>query len=283
MRSDSVLWSEPIPRLSLLVLSQKIRRGRDEDENKRKQYLEIELAIVNNSNEEFREIALLVQFFERDPPPSSKRYPVSTRPLFFEGPLGAGQAIKWSVEAQGTEFEVENPIKGDVGPHGDSAAPSNLLTELLTANHRPVRLHGAMLLTFLGDPRAREGILELREALREDEAPYLNRLLVALNDARVCQLKVPQHGSDRAVSACIFNASREPKKNLGLKLRALAAPALHSNPTGTPPEVLSESSFKLPGELTPDTGKVASVSFSIGDVNPAAFEAFADRYDLLPR
>lgn len=282
-RSDSVLWSEPIPRLSVLVLSQKVRRGRGEDEKKRKKYLELDIAVVNNSNEELREVALLVDFFDRDPPPSSKRYPVSNRPLFFEGPLRPGQAIKWSVEAEGSEFEVQNPFKGDIGPHGDDAAPTNLLVELLSANHRPVRLHGAMMLAFMNDPRAREGILELREALREDEAPYLTRLLQALNDVRVCRLDVPEHGRDRPVSACVFNAAREPRKDLGLKLRALATPVSHSNPTAPPPEVLAERAYQIPGELAPNTGKLVSFSFGVGDSNPGAFEAFADRYDLLPR
>jgi hypothetical protein len=178
-RSDSPLWQSPIPRLSVLVLSQRVRKGRGDDENKRKKYLEAELAVVNNGRTDIPELSLLVEFFERDPPPSSKRYSVSTRPLFYEGPIRPAQALKWSVEAQGVELEVHSPIPGDVGPFGDEAAPSNLFAELLSANHRPVRLHAAMMLTFLSDPRARDAILELREALREDEAPYLNRLLQA--------------------------------------------------------------------------------------------------------
>ena len=48
VRSDSALWQSPIPRLSLLVLSQRARKGRGEDENKRKKYLEVELGVVNN-------------------------------------------------------------------------------------------------------------------------------------------------------------------------------------------------------------------------------------------
>ncbi|HXK18229.1 MAG TPA: hypothetical protein VNG33_10530, partial [Polyangiaceae bacterium] len=150
VRSDSALWAEPIPRLSILVLSQRTRRGHGDDENKHKKYLELELAVVNNSKTDVPEVSLLVDFFERDPPPSNKRYSVSTRPLFFEGPLKPAQAIKWSVEGQGVEFEVHNPVPGDVGPFGDDAAPANLFAELLTAHHRPVRLHAAMMLSFLG-------------------------------------------------------------------------------------------------------------------------------------
>jgi len=279
-RSDSALWQEPIPRLSLLVLGQRTRRGRGEDENKRKKYLEVELGIVNNSKTDVPEVSLLVEFFERDPPPSNKRYSVSTRPLFFEGPLRPAQAIKWSVEAQGVEFEVHNPVPGNVGPFGDDAAPSNLFAELLSANHRPVRLHAAMMLTFLSDPRARDAVLELREALREDEAPYLNRLIVAQAPVKVCKLQVEP--ARQGGSACLFNSSNEPKKDLGLRVRALAAEVSHGDPIGQPPEVKVEASYHVPGELPANEGRVASFSFDARGERVEVFEAFADRFDLLP-
>jgi hypothetical protein len=274
------LWEQPIPRLSLLVLSQRSRRGRGEDENHRKKYLELELGVVNNGKTDVPEVSLLVEFFERDPPPSNKRYSVSSRPLFFEGPLRPAQAIKWSVEGQGVEFEVHNPVPGDVGPFGDDAAPANLFAELLSANHRPVRLHAAMMLTFLGDPRARDAVLELREALREDEAPYLNRLIVAQAPVKVCKLQVEP--ARQAGSACIFNSSGEPKKDLGLRVRALADEVSHGDPVGQPPEVRAESSYHVPGELPPNEGHVASFGFDLQGERAEAFEAFADRYDLLP-
>ena len=138
------------------------------------------------------------------------------------GSGGIGKAIgEWDVEARGTEFEVHNPQTGDIGVEGDTGAPTNLLAELLHAHNRPVRMHGAMLLSFFGDPRAKDAILELREALREDEAPYLDRLLQAVNDVKACNLKVSEYGDSRSVSACVFNASKEPRKSLGLRVRGL--------------------------------------------------------------
>lgn len=280
VRSDSALWQEPIPRLSLLTLSQRTRRGRGEDENKRKKYLELELGVVNNSKSDVPEVSLLVEFFERDPPPSNKRYSVATRPLFFAGPLRPAQAIKWSVEGRGVEFEVHNPVPGNVGPFGDDAAPSNLFAELLTANHRPVRLHAGMMLTFLGDPRARDAVLELREALREDEAPYLNRLIVAQAPVKVCKLQV--EAARQAGSACVFNSGAEPKKDLGLRVRALAQEVSHADPVGQPPEVRIEASYHVPGELAPNEGRVASFAFDARGERVETFEAFSDRFDLLP-
>jgi hypothetical protein len=51
--------------LSLLVLSQRVRKGRGDDENKRKKYLELELAVVNNGRSDVPELSLLVEFVEQ--------------------------------------------------------------------------------------------------------------------------------------------------------------------------------------------------------------------------
>jgi len=282
-RADSLLWQNPIPKLSVLTLAQHVRRGREEEERKDKNYLELTIGIVNNSSDPLRDVSLIVEFFEKDPPPSNKRYSSATRPLFFEGPLLPGQAIKWDVEARGTDFEVHNPLGGDIGVEGDNGAPTNLLADLLHAHNRAVRMHGAMLLTYFGDPRAKDAIMELREALREDEAPYLDRLLQAVSDIHACALKVSEYGESRSASACVFNAGKEPRKNLGLRLRALDAAGLSENPSGAPPNVLSEATLPVPGELLPDTGVRVAGDFNLGGAKPLAFEAFADRIDLLPR
>jgi hypothetical protein len=282
-RSDSLLWQDPIPQLSVLTMSKHVRRGREEDERKDKNYTEAVIGIVNNSSDPLRDVALSVEFFERDPPPSNKRYSTAIRPLFFEGPLLPGQAIKWDVEARGSEFDVHNTLTGNVGLDGENAAPTNLLAELLHAHNRPVRMHGAMLLSFFGDPRAKDAILELREALREDEAPYLDRLLQAVAPVHVCALKVSEFGDSRSASACVFNASKEPQRDLGLRLRALDGGALTENPSGAPPSVLAEVTIPVPGALAPDTGTRINAEFALAGTKPVAFEAFSDRIDLLPR
>ena len=282
-RSDSLLWQNPIPQLSVLTMSKHVRRGREEDERKDKNYLEAVIGIVNNSSDPLRDVALNVEFFERDPPPSTKRYSTANRPLFFEGPLLPGQAIKWDVEARGSEFEVRNALTTNVGVEGENAAPTNLLAELLHAHNRPVRMHGAMLLSFFGDPRAKDAVLELREALREDEAPYLDRLLQAVAETHVCSLKVSEFGESRTVSACVFNASKESKQSLGLRVRALDGGALSESPSGAPPSVLAEATIAVPGTLAPDSGVRVNATVDLAGTKPEAFEAFADRIDLLPR
>ncbi len=280
-RSDSLLWSDPLPRLQIITFSERVRRGRGADESARKQYLELEVAVINNSKDAIDEVSLLVLFYERDPPPSTRRTQVSNRSLFYEGTLAPGQAIKWSVEAEGTEAEVVNSVKGTIGPNGEDAAPTQRLFELLSARNRPVRLHGAMLLSFLGDPRARESTLSLREALRDDEAPYLTRLIQAQSELRVCELKVEGNGARRRASACVFNAGKVTQKNLGLKIRGLERALDPTRPVAAPPTVLVETAQPIAGELAPDEGHRVAFDLDVGSENPERYEGIADRLDLL--
>jgi hypothetical protein len=281
-RADSLLWADPPPRLSILVLKQRVRPGRGslEHESVRKRYTDLDVAVVNNGATELDQITLQVLFFARDAG-TSRRAQVDNRPLFFEGPLLGGQAIKWSTDAEGTEVEIQGPATGSLGAEGESAAPSDRFAELLEAHHRPVRLHAAMMLAYLGDPRAREGLLKLREALREDEGPYLDRLLQATADVRVCRLAVKQDASGANVSGCLFNTALDAKKELGLKLRGLDAGVLASDPVGTPPNLVVEQLLLVPGELAGQSGVVFTGRLPRLDAVPAAWEAIADRQDLL--
>ncbi len=276
-RADSLLWPEPPPKLDLLVIGRRVsQRGT-------RRQLEIDLAAVNNGDTELRELNVGLQFVERDPPPSEKEYPTDYRAVYFQGPLGPGQAIKWTVDARGTDVKLTSPVEGTLSPTGEGAAPQNLVASLLDANHRPVRLHGAMLLAFLGDARAREAALKLRDALREDEAPYLDRLLRALADTRACDVRL--EGTDRArtIAACVHNASNEARDQLGMRVRGLASPPRRDEPTSVPPELVSEHTFAVPGSLGPGQGVTVTASFEIAEgTAPRAFEAFVDRADLLP-
>jgi len=277
-RSSSLLWGAPIPKLGVLVLSRRVIQA---PVRKR---LVLDIAAVNNGDQDLREIAMSMTFYEQDPPPSNKRYPVANRAVYFEGPLSPGQAIKWNVEARGTSFEVDRPLHGEIGPAGEGAAPTNLIAELLNANHRPVRLHGAMLLGYLGDPRAKESALKLKEAMRDDEGPYLDRLVRALGELKTCNLRVTGDGTERAVEACVFNGSNEPREKLALRIRGLDATPNPGEPAEKPPNVVAEATFSLGGELAAQAGVTARAKLDLSKASGAAvaFEAFADREDLLP-
>jgi hypothetical protein len=262
----------------VLVLSTKLRQKGSRKE------LEVDIAVVNNSGEELRDVTLRVNFYERDRPPSNERHFSKHRVLYFEGPLVPGQAIKWTTEARGVEFELENPVAGDLGPNGEGAAPADAIAELLKANHRPVRLHGAMMLAYLGDPRAKEGALKLQDALRDEEADYLRRVLAALADVRPCNLQVTGSGNTRRVDACIFNAGSAPKGELAVRLDALADEVSHSHPTAEPPTVLGEAVWALPAELAPGAGVRVTTGFDLSRAKAEkakAFEILAGREDLL--
>ncbi|HEY3493115.1 MAG TPA: hypothetical protein VGK73_00460, partial [Polyangiaceae bacterium] len=280
-RSDSLLWADPIPRLSVLLLKQRVRAGRGAPahESVRKKYTDVDVAVVNNGSTPIDEITLLVLFYEKER--SGRRNQVASRPLFFEGPLLPGQAIKWGTDAEGTEVEVQAPALGSLAAESDAAAPSDRFAELLDANHRPVRLHAAMMLAYLGDPRAKEGILKLREALREDEAPYLGRLLQAISEVRVCRLNVREDTTGGDVSGCLFNTQPDARKDLGVKLRGLDAAVLPGDPVGAPPNLLNEQILAFPGELAGQTGATFKGRFAAGSGASVAWEAVADRLDLL--
>jgi hypothetical protein len=276
-RADSTLWRAPLPKLMTLTLSQHLR----EDVHRHK-HLALDIAAVNDTNQDMNNVALMVQFFDRDPPPSNKRYPISNRALFYAGPLGPGQAVMWSTEARGSEFEIANNMPGTIDPSGGDAAPTNLIADLLRAHHRPVRLYGAMLLSYFGDPRARPAVLKLRDALRDDEAPYLRRLLYALGDVRGCELQVSQSGATRTVQACLYNATNQAKKDLAFSVRALDRNVNPYDPLGAPPTVVAESTWKLPGVLGPKTGVLALCRMNVSNATapPVEFEIVGDRDDL---
>ncbi|MBM4364101.1 MAG: hypothetical protein FJ104_15580, partial [Deltaproteobacteria bacterium] len=249
----------------------RVRRERD--------FLELELAVVNNWERPLPEVSLLVTFFAADPPPSGRRTRTTDRTLFFEGPLLPGQAIKWHVAGRGSDFEVEVPAQAPLEAAGSDAAPTALAAELLRAHHRPVRLHGAMLLAYLGDPRGREGAIALRDALRDDEAPYLDRLLRATTPLRVCALRESGAPPRRGLDACVHNAGTEPLGGVSLIARALDAPFRYDTPVEPPPRVLAERSYDLAVALPPGTGTEVHVELDVTNPDglvPQAYEAYAE-------
>jgi hypothetical protein len=272
-RADSILWTGGFPRISTLLISSATRAHNEHS------HLELELGVVNNSNESLPEVNLMVQFFEDE----GKR-PMKERPLHYEGPLRPGQAVKWHVEARGTSFQVHNPIREILSAPG-AYAPAGEFAELLKANHRPVRLHGAMMLAFLGDARAKGGAMKLQEALRESEQPYLERVLLTQNEVITCDWRASTEGRTREVSACAFNQGSTPQQQLAARVRGLDRPFDHRNPVSTPPQVIVEQTWNLPGELAPKMGQVLQFSLDIDNPEgkiPIGFEFLVDRADRLP-
>src|SRR5690606_13841192 len=136
---------DSLPKLSLIAFNHRtVTRGNAE-------LTLLDVAAVNNSSEELTELSLNLQFYVVDATPEHRRSPGDHRAVYYQGPLAPGEAIKWAVEARGSAFELLNPIAGSISPNGEGAATPDAVMALLKANNRAVRLHGAMLLAYLGD------------------------------------------------------------------------------------------------------------------------------------
>jgi hypothetical protein len=271
-RADSQLWTEPIPVLSALLLEKRTVTRRTHTR------LAIEVAVVNNGDTPIDELTIHVEFAERAP--GEKPRHTAERPLYFEGPLQPGQAIKWSTEARGTEFEIHAPDVGVLGPNGEGSAKADRFAELLEANHRPVRLHAARMLSYLGDERGRAGALQLREAMRAAEGPYLRRVLSATADVRVCDVDRKAPGE---VGVCVYNAGDEESGNLGIAVMSLHGSLDTHHPLANPPEVTAVSKWKVDGVLPAQAGVYVRPRLPPGFLPSGehTIEVNADRFDLL--
>jgi hypothetical protein len=240
---------------------------------------EAKIAVINNSDSPIAEITLHVQFYE---PRGKKMVPTKERPLYYEGPLQPGEAVKWTTEARGTDFAIAVPDLGNLGPNGTGAASRDDFLKLLEANHRPVRLHAARMLSFLGDPRAREAALKLKDAMRAAEAPYLRRILAATGETLVCDVEVGGK-APASVGACIYNATASPASDLGVQLNTLSGTLDVSHPLADPPAIVEQRKWTIPGNLPPQSGVYVRVPSpaSLSQDDKSTIEVMSDRFDLL--
>lgn len=272
-RADSQLWKKPIPKLSGVLIERRAIQLKNYVKT------QAEIAVVNNSDSPIHEITVHVQFSEPD---GKKMRATKERPLYFEGPLQPGEAVKWSTEARGTQVDIAIPDLGNLGPNGDGAAPADNFFKLLEANHRPVRLHAVRLLSYLGDARAREAALHLKDAMRAAEAPYLRRVLSATGDIRVCDVEV-QKDRESTVGACVYNASNEDQNALGIQLKALEGSLDADHPLADPPQIRTEAKWQVPGPVGAQSGRYVRVKLPAGFLSEteSSLEVVTDRYDLL--
>jgi hypothetical protein len=267
-RPDSPLWRESLPRLTPLVLA--TRRF----PHKTHEDIELELAVVNNSDRPLGNVSVLVEFYEADQGNVTRLTSVESRTVFFEGPLGAGKAIKWHVEERGTTFKIHPPTSNGIvvdeaiGPLGEGAASATAFADLLHANHRPVRLHAAMMLAYLGDKRARPGVIELGEALRDSETGYLRRLLEATTDQYACQIELGPSGNPRTLRTCIFNAGSSPISGSTATLRLLDSVLSPKDPIAPPPQIVAERILPLEFSVPPKAGLQVEGAIDWNDLPP---------------
>lgn len=242
-----------MPRLSGLLLDSRILPRTTHNR------LEVEVAAINNGDEPLKDITIHVAFFDSKTPQGKAE---KERPLYFEGPLRPGAAVKWTTEARGNSFKILVPDLGKLGQNGEGAASKEAFRELLSARNRPVRLHAARVLGYLGDNSAREAALKLKDAYRAREAPYLRRVLTASAELRVCDTTIDRSSSPARVSACVYNGSRGEQSGLGLWVQELNHPLDPSQPLANPPSLLAEAKWPISGSLAANSGAIVTTSLS---------------------
>lgn len=203
-RSESALWADGVPKLSVLSTN---RPGKS---SARKPSVYPEIAVVNNANEDLKNVMLTVDFSQS----ASEGHPArhtGEQGLLYDGVLGPGQAVKWRTKGRGDEYTVTSSVSGKLGESGVQPAPADAFQKLLNARTPSVRLHGAKMLAWLGDPRAREAVELLEREHRQDMEQSLSLIADALRPVRVCQPRITQGPTSSSVrlEVCVFNASEE--------------------------------------------------------------------------
>lgn len=216
-RADSPLWKDGVPVLSIFLSDQPddgsgrvaptIRAG------KRPRY-DFDLAVVNNGESPVHDVRVVLTFARRDE--NGQRAGVTDRGLFWEGALRPGRAVKWHVRAPGTEMKIESSVNGTLEQAGALPADADSFYDLMDARYRIVRIHGAMMLSYLRDPRALDAVRSLGVA-PEGEALVVARIERAAAPVIACDIGA----RDGSLEMCVFNSTEKPAG--GLRAREIPA------------------------------------------------------------
>jgi hypothetical protein len=222
------LWGDGVPQLSILMSP---RRGgidalyaepgatypiahadpQNDDE------AELDVAVVNNSAVPLDTVDLVVTFARRDA--QGQRRHLIERGLHWPGELGPGASVKWRIEAHGTELKVDTKLEGKVGEAGLLAAGADAFVRLGDARLEVVRVHGAVMLAYLGDERAPQ-IVQALGHLNERGELAKAAIVDAFEPLKLCDVQSSRGG----VSACLFNGSDALERKLVVTELGVASP-----------------------------------------------------------
>lgn len=181
---------------------------------------DMDVAAVNNAARTQRDLRAVLTFAQRDG--AGRRVAVHDKGLFWEGGLGAGRAVKWGVSGEGTEVRIDVDQRGflpDAPPSVGAGKPvrapaaADAFYELTRARHSVVRFHGATMLAYLRDPRARDAALALG-APSSAETLWQKRILRASTPVMTCAID-QKLGRLRV---CVHNASDAAVKIASLEV-----------------------------------------------------------------
>jgi hypothetical protein len=227
-RADSLLWRQGVPQLSILLSRDrgqvdalwvepgrtypvtfddegappKAEAGASDGESRPPpaRRIELDVAVVNNSTEPLKTIDLVVTFAKRDD--RGIRRNIIERGLHWPRELGPGESVKWRVEASGCELRVDSRNDARLGQGGLTAAPGDAFLALREARLSVVRLHAAMMLSYLRDERA-TGFAKALGSLAELEELARTEILATQAALLFCD---PQVGRG-AVVGCLHNGT----------------------------------------------------------------------------
>jgi hypothetical protein len=218
-RADSPLWEGGVPRLAVLTFhgdeeaSAPLVARLDRSGAPR---FDFDLAVVNNGARPVRDVTLTLTFARRTP--AGRRVGATDRGLFWEGELAPGAAVKWRVKAPGSELRIDASVRGTLDETGIAPAAPDAFFHLTSSRFRALRIHGALMLAYLRDPRAESAVRAL-EVQGAADGPLLARIHRAAAPVFMCDVRRTE---DR-VEACVFNASSKVQSGLVLRHTASGA------------------------------------------------------------
>lgn len=229
-RNDSPLWRSGLPVLSLIPIP-KVTDGVSaasiaptKDGDGASQY-DFDIAVVNNSARSLHDVRVVVTFARRNT--KGERVGATDRGLFWEGALKPARSVKWNVTGPGTELKIEfaerRMLSKDLLP-----ADAEGFARLLKATQPSVRVHAAMMLAYLADPRAIDASKTLAP-VTEGDKETLAQIGRAANPLRVCDVSFKKN----VLEACVFNASASPLKEPAVK-EVTTAPSARVSRVGEP-------------------------------------------------
>jgi hypothetical protein len=213
MRAASPLWSEGIPALRVLTFASDDDFGAGvvaKEERAGSPRFDFDVAAVNDGAQPLRDVRVTLTFARRNK--AGRRVGAVDRGLFWSGLLAPGHAVKWHVRAPGSEMRIDASVTGTLDEAGVDPAPAVAFAELTRSRYRAVRVHGALMLAYLHDPRGREAALALDGRTPEDRL-LLARIARAALPAVACDPKI----EGGRLGICVFNGASSPRENLELR------------------------------------------------------------------
>jgi hypothetical protein len=212
-RPDSPLWATDLPALTMILIpKQHDENGRPASNiapvlnKKGSGRYDFEVAIVNNAAVPLRDIRIVLTFARRNK--KGERTNATDRGLFWAGDLGPADSVKWNVQAPGTELRIDLDEKRTLGdkPGQLKPAPADAFVKLLAAKPPSIRLHGALMLAYLHDPRAHEAAENLSD-LSDSDDHVRDMIARATTPLYACDAA---YNKDGTLSACAVNDGEAP-------------------------------------------------------------------------